>query len=1467
MYRLCRFFISDVTAGENLLQNAFVPVVRESGHADHGVLFAANGTCKTTVLSFLLNVFCPDQRRFVQHLQSSGDKTLDQYLIPGRPAVVMLDMANLGQPTLFETQPEEHLVLGQLLYRHRSAADKVERIFFIAHALDLFDLFRDRWEQLLDEEQPWRTVRDFIGTHVQQTTSQKEWTDTLQRLGLDPWLMERQIDFARSEGGIKDAFKFRSEDDFLDFFLGCVADMDAAVTLRDTIGKSLRKMEDRPRKIAQLNTIRELKERIVDFETLAKEWRQAQDAVESSQVTLGEATHLMKNADQTVARKLNILNPGLKEAERQRHDASSQREVVQANLSVVKGFQLKDQIARAEQEIARAREEIQGFRREENALKAADVLSQVLRRRAEAKTKREALSQANEELEPMFRRVDGLALQYHARLDGERRRVIREIDERKKRISDLDASLASSTKCLIERESQKEALEEKISETLARIRAAEESRSALCMQSGESVEDARNRLKEEIRSVEERITIARGRLVDLDEKIKIGEERWRMLHKKRLEVQAQQDRATERVNAEARQRNRLLASPHLQRVAGNPVLEPTAAELVSKLDDTIVRGRDRLAKMEKRHADLSMELKQLTDAKSLTGDAQTRKLITHYHESGISPGELKSFPEYLAGLYEAPEEIARFLESDPGRFTGIMAATEKVIEAVMELPVPRWLHRPVVLSTPCTPDSLTDIKQVVIHPADPDVYAKRHLEETLGRMREKTKALFQKIGEETASLREMEADSRDLHVYRETFPDRSAVDGLSDRVRELERTLTELASEIADTEAHFSDFRQRKADQDHAIQSMTADEARLEERLKQIESWLRQYGRLTTWQQEAEKMIGDRKTLADGIDAESDTRQRIQGEIADLHGDIRERSILLKGLDERAGDVVKPEVAALSQEEAEEAMAMDLPTLKGLFEDALRRQRHKADELGKDVLQKELDELQIVLAEREARLETLRRERAYDEKQADSWASRSSADREVRSQWLAGEIEKRTRATGSLQSEIEYLGRDSQKLREQVFELAKKGIQPDIVEKTLAGQDASAMIHRLQRESLRHEQNCARLAKRCRELSDQITVHEKWQRETQLGLVQTETFAPVWDGDSPRFPWTDPLAPSDTEETVAAVRALREQVRLRKTTQEEEKKAVDAARRRLGGGFERLQADLQGDHFRSHLPAVTDELRRHDPESLGAQAEELIRRCEDIAQNIESDLAISQQIVDNLVDMLLSRAKEYHQKLHGAAQHTIPEDVFIYGGRSILRAGTRLDFVRYKEDFKRSVENWLHELIQQDRLPEVNPRAGNCLGSELLYQLLGASTGKKTFGIRLIKCDDTGRNYEPVGKDLGSGGEALTTAVLLYTLLISMRKRRHSQPDGRIPAFLVLDNPLGVCNRSDFLDAQLKVARAMGIQCVYLTGINDRESLDLFELRVAIRKGERKIKIDGVAYDLLEITELNVEKRDGTVMA
>ncbi len=932
-------------------------------------------------------------------------------------------------------------------------------------------------------------------------------------------------------------------------------------------------------------------------------------------------------------------------------------------------------------------------------------------------------------------------------------------------------------------------------------------------------------------------------------------------------MEAGRDQASARMADEVRQRKKLLASAHLQRVAGAPDFAPTSAELVSRFDDAIARSRDRLENKARQRLELTVELERLTDAETLTADEQTRRLIAHCHANGISRGELKAFPEYLAGLYASPEEIARFIESDPGRFTGIMAATEDVVEAVLGLPVPEWLRRPVVVSTPCPPDALTAAKQAVICPNDPGVYSKDHREKTLARLRERLDAIGKDIDEKTGTLREMDDDGRDLHAYRKQYPDAAAVTSLAERVRELDRTLASLAAQIMDAETLSETLREHKAEIERSMQALAGDVAGLAERRKQVETWLANYAPLENWKRDAEEMISTKDALAARLNAESEALDQLREEKSGLQNDILERRTLLKGLDERAGDVARPEDTALSDEDRDAALTMDLRTLKTLFEEARESQRRKADELGIDALQRELDALQTAIGEREARLDTLRRDPSFDATLAGRWAARSASDREERRAAVAEAITSRTGTVGELRSRITYQQREVQRLNEALSECARKSVQPDILEDDLVDKDLSGMLHRFQRAAERHEETHERLSLRCRELQAALKAHEQWRQETRIGLAETQTFAPLWDRHSPRADWPDILDASTVEATIAAVRTLQAAVRERISACEEQNQAVETARRRMGGGFERLQADLQGERFRSHLPAVIDELRRHDTESLGAQAEELIGRCEEIAQNIESDLSVSQQIMDNLVDMLLSRAKEYHQKLQTAAQQSLPEDVYVYGGQSILRAGTRLDFTRHCEDFRRSVENWLHELIQQDRLPEVNPGKGNCLGGELLYQLLGAATGKKTFGIRLLKCDDTGRTYEPVGKDLGSGGEALTTAVLLYTLLISMRKKRHSHPDGRIPAFLVLDNPLGVCNRSDFLDAQLKVARAMGIQCVYLTGINDRESLDLFELRVAIRKGDKKVEIDHAAYDLLEIAELHVEKTDASVLA
>ncbi|PHR22874.1 MAG: hypothetical protein COA36_17525 [Desulfotalea sp.] len=1463
MYRINRIFVSEIVAGDNILRNGFIPVFRQGGLADHGVLFAANGTCKTTLLSFILSVFCPGRQRFVQHLQSGGDKSLEQYLIPGRPAIVLIDLVINRQATLFDANTEGHLVLGQLLYRHRSMPDKVERLFFIAESAEFFDEIRTQWDELLATEQPYRIIRDFMRPRIQQTTSQKEWADKLEQLGLDPWLIDRQVDFARTEGGIKDAFKFGSELDFLSFFLGCVTDLEAATILRERIGQDLRKMQERPRKIGQLKVVRTLKQQIADFDAIALDWRNTGKAIDGWRLQLGEATHLLREADRGAERAVVALAPDLEKAQSQHVQTGNDLEIVVSNILAVKQFQLQGELTEKTKRLEQSKGKIKEVVYEKMAIKAADFIADIHSKNIEAVTKQEALSMAGQEITPMSRKVNGLAARYHFRLDADRQLLEKDISHLNKQQDESKVVQQALEQKQKDELVLLENLEKKRSQLNSRINEAVARRGGLVMEPGESPLEAQARLRTETEALSHRITRLTEEIQATDDAAATANDRLVGLQGRDARLEAEFDQAREWMEKEAAERTLLSADQQIIRVAGMSGVDVTSAGLLSRLDGAISRTRNRLEDETRSKLELEHILKDLDRTKTLAADDQTQKLISHYHQGGIEAGDLKSYPEYLASLYDNPEQIAVFIESDPARFTGIMAATQTVIDKVKEIPAPSWMYRPVIISTPCAVEDVLAVEHVVIRPPSPDVYSKSHMEKVKAGHLEKVVVLVQKIEKTATLLQEMEKSSRALHNYQEKYPDRTAVATLSERVDGLKNDRIRMLAEIGQAEAEGKALRKSKSNQENRYRLLGDDAAGLQGLLTQVQGWLTNYAELDQWQKKEGDSRIESETMEKTIGGYARTLEAMKESRYKIEGDIKELKAQFKFLDEKAGELLKPSDITLTADDQEEALSMDAQTLRRLHGSARDDLRRLSSDLGVDTLQKELEVLQGKIAAQESRFKKFRREDSYDEVVAVDWAGRSQILREERQQVLGAEQSSLTDASIRLESEITFQKENFEKISVQLSRRQARGIMPNLTDEELAEHDSDAFLRRLREEERKISRNRERLVERCTELERKLKSLQTWHQEIKLCLAEHQHFEPVWDEDSPRCQWPELLIADKESVRLLTIEQLHKDLQKMATSEKEDRKAMEKARSRMSRAFDRFQGEIQGEVYRKDLPAMVDVLRSHDADSLGQQAGELILRCEDIARNFETDLDMTQRFMDSLVDMLLQHSREYHQKIQAAAREVLPEDVFIYGGKPILKAGARLDFTKHHDAFRQSVENWLYELMQQDRLPEVNPKVGNRLGAELLYQLLGAASGKTIFGIRLLKCDDSGSKYEPVGKDLGSGGEALTIAVLLYALLISMRKKRRGSSDGKIPAFLILDNPLGVCNRSDFLDTQLKVASGMGLQCVYLTGINDRESLDLFELRVVISRGDKQLEIDGKVYNCLDVTELNVEKEHG----
>jgi hypothetical protein len=85
-----------------------------------------------------------------------------------------------------------------------------------------------------------------------------------------------------------------------------------------------------------------------------------------------------------------------------------------------------------------------------------------------------------------------------------------------------------------------------------------------------------------------------------------------------------------------------------------------------------------------------------------------------------------------------------------------------------------------------------------------------------------------------------------------------------------------------------------------------------------------------------------------------------------------------------------------------------------------------------------------------------------------------------------------------------------------------------------------------------------------------------------------------------------------------------------------------------------------------------------------------------------------------------------------------------------------------------------------------------------------------------------------------SGGEQLTGAILLYCTLARLRAHRRGL-SRKQAGVLLLDNPLGRASRRRFLDMQREVARAMGVQLVYTTAINDFDALSALPNVIRLR--------------------------------
>ena len=1461
MYRVSRFFVSDITAGDNLLQQARFAVCKEGERADHGVIVAANGSCKTTLLSFLLSVFCPHKDRFVQYVQSGGDKRLEQYLIPGRPAVVLLHLVATLEANLFDAAPEEHLVVGQILHRHKTDPSQVDRIHFVADSPtktpEFFDALEAQWESLLESERPWQAVRAFLQERVFQTTSQREWEEQLERLELDPWLLNRQVDFARTEGGIKDAFRFKNEEEFLSFFLGCVSDLETADSLRTAVKKTLEKVKHRPERNAQLSSILRLREELESYDDKSASWRKAREESRKTRLLLGEVRHVMEASRIRIEKAHAETGDELKGLTRRIGQTRTAKETAQANGKRIAHAEVSGKLHR----LKTARQDmdgiINGLSSEIVAVEGAGLESEWKMRAAELRMREEALERGHGDIAPLRQKTLERAAQYHFRIDGEKSRLQAEIGEMEK----ADAALSKESDTLRrEREGVSTSvhqLQRQTHELTTRIETAETAARNLKLEPGETSEQAQARFADALATATTRMEEITATMDAREEDEREAGASWKRQHARKSALESGLEKAKREVSRCLERRTELETTPLLQRMAGTERFDVTRPELLTRLREWLARQAGLLSELHTRKAGVLSMAEALKDAQSVAVDAETRKLHLHLLRSGISPSAVRPAVEALWDVLRDSGAVADRMAASPGRFSGLVVASKSVRDAVCDIPVPEDLYRPIPLlladtlleETPASGDA-------VITPKDAGIYSPDFVEKRRKHLEAEQETVERRISETETGIDDGKRVRDLLESFQKAYPDSAAIDALSAKVAECETEIRE----VTDALEKLSERQETLAAERKRLQTeratLTGKARELEIHRKHIEDWVAQYGsieRLSETRHARMTELSEAKVALDALEKKLEALRVLQDQRRQEKGKLREE---VMRLDFMTRDIPLSRDVTLTDEREAEARDASLDTLKSLHEQARELEHQMESELGLSALSREVTQLASACREID-----VKRKRFASEKKPDSdlllwWASRTEEERSARLEEARSEIDTKKDDRHALQTDIALCGSKQTDIDTDLRKMATKGIRPDIADLPDTPEALAKLAGFQKLEEDRFQTELERLAERMTHLETRRKAGDALVRELAPLCARLEIVSPVWDAKSPR--WEFPRFQADSE--ALDVKAFSTTVARKIADVNQLEKQVESRRKLLTSSFDRLQDRLRDETIQKQLPPIVDQLRRHDAESLADQCPQLVAQCDNLAENIRSEIARSDRFVSDLVGTLFQQTHAWYKKLQKAIGIRIPEDVFIYGGKPILQMNGRLDFNKNETPFRESINSWLDELITRERLPEANSKSGNQLGSELLYRLLRASSGKPAFGIRILKCDDTARHYEAVGKDLGSGGEALTTAVLLYSLLTSMRQQKRNNKEEKLPAFLIADNPLGVCNRSDFLDAQLKVARSMGIQCVYFTGIHDQESLGLFQHRVAIRKGDKRVRIGDRDLHRLEVFEQNVEE-------
>jgi hypothetical protein len=1410
------------------------------GNAADTIIWAENGTGKSSLLNLIFSTYRPNQRQFLGKQAEGKARELPDYVRERDLGFIVTEWDitdDQRQKSLLRDNARAVLLVGQMLsWRGLDKSNELRRLFFtikpnhvvqlqslpilgLAQPVSSFEAFRD-W---LDEQN-----RAFPKLEIRYTSSQTEWQEHLANNQLDPELFTYQLRMNESEGGINNLFNaLKSDRDFIRLFLQLGFDPSSANQVRDNLQQFLPKLRNRAGLELQLEfnekVLQELSLFIAQL-SICEDTRTRTMQAERDAGTLLAALRIHAEKFRTDAEMLLEQRGSLKAEETR---LTSQRAAVTRKQNYFRNLKchLEESEARVEFEDWQKRRAL--AEKSKRVIEMAIELAEVARIKAQADQMRAAIEREREQARPVLDALQSIGGQLRARLNEELAAVIASISVletqhqtlreeisayRDKETSlasersDKQANLAIVDNFFAARDSERERLrrEEWVAsqetaaaalqnwygvrdDSLQAQADSEKTRTAAIRENDE--------LAQTVQTLVRQIASAENERAQLEKTVRFGES-----EEERVATHSEMRAAVESARADLNL--------------------PQAGECLIRRSESLLR---RIVRINIEGAE-DERTKAYFDKHSLFPPHRDVEMtVEKLNAAGVATAT--SALNWLAYNIADPQKAAELLSDDSSTFSGVMFDHQMEAErANAILPGLSTQQGPVTISAlPAAVNSsrseaLGDHNRKLAgsvtllpqHAGSFNFEAARtevqKLETQQGSRLQELEHLKNQLEASRTLVDNFQAwvaeyGGAKLRILRERL---HASSQMIDQLQEQQRNVSERKSELdrVTQEAHrkFLNAQSLKSRSETAIQRLENFQITYEEPYEIRSARKRELSaRLQSIQVEQLSTVDVRKSkesqelgFTERMVAVQVQRRKIQDEILKIRY-VRQPS----------------DMWAQSIEELRASYDYQVRQYEGTFLNSK--------------VQGELSAAEQRLIDMEDRL--VQHFAEVDRTAATAICARRDLDEQSRS------------AVRDVAFAYQEQGKAEQKLiaaREALTQLPgiseqDRPTQAEILPRT--SQDAAEELVNFEKQYSEIQAKLEDNRSHLEEVNDAQLQADKRSSQFKNHIQRLVDFSLPEAAGIVEMPAEEAQTLELVNENISRLQTLR--------------KDRDGQDRKLQERYSAIQELTREDKYAKATELPARSLFAHMPlEELIACAAQKRGALEEEIRTIRADLDLLAQHRETLVTSLLNVSKQAVQLLKRAEKWSrMPTDMAGWENEPFLRI--RL-FEPQGDSECGSRLKWLVDsILTEGRIPG---------GIELVFQAIMALVGDTGIDATILKPETQRRKLRYPVRDMAgwSEGERTTVAILLYCTLVKIRSLSRSSGGGENQvSALLLDNPLGACSKPEFLQMQRQIAGQLGIQLIYATGINDPPALGVFPNWLRLAKNRRVPETGELAVGLL----------------